>query len=104
MSEEDIQALWAYLQSQEPVKGVERPKELNPNYKFPGLIVFGDCWNLKKGTFEEDPSVSKKSIVVSISYKLLDIVISVTLLETHLENWLMNTIWLVEMVGKSEIH
>ena len=38
MGEEDTQALWIYLRSQQPEDGVERLKELNPNYKMSGLI------------------------------------------------------------------
>jgi mono/diheme cytochrome c family protein len=58
MQEEDLHALWVYLNSQEPVKGREREKELNPNYRMPGLIRIWRLLEFQRGTFKEDPNVS----------------------------------------------
>ena len=60
MSDADIKALWAYLKSQPPVKGKALPKELNPNYRLPGLINIWRMMEFRSGTYKEDPKLSSQ--------------------------------------------
>ncbi len=58
MTEEDIQSLWAYLQSQPAVNTTPRPHEINPNYKLPGLLRIWRTMEFKAGTYQPDPELS----------------------------------------------
>ena len=61
MSDADIKAIWAYLKSQKPVKGKTKPKELNPNYRFPGLINIWRWMEFQEGEYQPDPSLSAEA-------------------------------------------
>lgn len=60
MSDQDINDLWAYLRSQKPVKGKTKPKELNPNYKIPGLIKIWRWMEFKQGEYVPDPNLNEQ--------------------------------------------
>ena len=60
MSDEDIRALWVYIQSQEPVTTKPRRNEINPNYRFPGIIRVWRWLAFQSGVYVDDPKLSKQ--------------------------------------------
>ncbi|MEC7985248.1 MAG: c-type cytochrome, partial [Myxococcota bacterium] len=60
MSDEDLRSIWVYLKSQKPVVGKAKPKELNPNYRLPGLIRIWRWMEFQTGEYKPDPNLNER--------------------------------------------
>lgn len=73
MSDEDLHALWVYLQAQPPVSTPDKAHEVNAPYGFPGLLGMWRRLSFTRGPLQDDPEQSPqwnrgRYLVQAVSY------------------------------------
>ena len=59
MNDADLHALWAYVSTQPAVHTEEKPHEIRPRYRTPGLLGLWRTLEFRRGPMEPDPSQSE---------------------------------------------